>query len=52
VSIFLIATAMAGIGMSTNLRAFRRAGWRPLLLGLLLWILVASTSLATIWLTR
>jgi uncharacterized integral membrane protein (TIGR00698 family) len=50
-SLFFIAIAMAGIGMSTNLRAFRRVGWRPLLLGLLLWILVASTSLGTMWLT-
>ncbi|MDR2321189.1 MAG: putative sulfate exporter family transporter, partial [Microbacterium sp.] len=33
VSGFLIATAMAGIGLSTDVAALRRAGWRPLLLG-------------------
>jgi uncharacterized integral membrane protein (TIGR00698 family) len=38
--------ALAAIGLSTDIRAVRRAGRRPLLLGLLGWLLVASTSLA------
>lgn len=45
---FLIATAMAGIGLSTDVAALRRAGWRPLALGAILWILVTATSLAAI----
>ncbi|WP_292715273.1 putative sulfate exporter family transporter [Microbacterium sp. 13-71-7] len=48
---FLIATAMAGIGLSTDVAALRRAGWRPLLLGAILWILVTATALAVIALT-
>lgn len=51
VSGFLIATAMAGIGLSTDVAALRRAGWRPLLLGAILWILVTATALAVIALT-
>lgn len=48
---FLIATAMAGIGLSTDVAALRRAGWRPLVLGAILWILVTATALAVIALT-
>ncbi|WP_336647582.1 YeiH family protein [Microbacterium sp. MMO-10] len=48
---FLIATAMAGIGLSTDAAALRRAGWRPLVLGAILWILVTATALAVISLT-
>ena len=50
-SVFLIATALAAIGLSTDLAALRRAGWRPLLLGALLWILVTATSVIVIGLT-
>ena len=50
-SAFLIATAMAGIGLSTDVAALRRAGWRPLLLGAVLWILVTATAHAEIALT-
>ncbi|MBE1495490.1 putative integral membrane protein (TIGR00698 family) [Amycolatopsis lexingtonensis] len=42
---FLITTALAGIGLSLRLGDLRRAGGRPLLLGGLLWIAVAATSL-------
>lgn len=51
ISGFLIATAMAGIGLSTDVAALRRAGWRPLALGAILWILVTATALAVIALT-
>jgi uncharacterized integral membrane protein (TIGR00698 family) len=44
-SVFLITVALAGIGLSTDLRRLRRAGPRPLLLGACLWILVSVTSL-------
>ncbi|MET7992030.1 putative sulfate exporter family transporter [Amycolatopsis sp. NPDC005232] len=42
---FLITTALAGIGLSLRLADMRRAGPRPLLLGGVLWIAVAATSL-------
>ena len=42
---FLIATALAAIGLSLRPAQLRRTGPRPLLLGLLLWISVALTSL-------
>ncbi|WP_067245402.1 YeiH family protein [Microbacterium resistens] len=48
VSGFLIAMALAAIGLSTDVAALRRAGWRPLALGAILWILVTAASLATI----
>lgn len=38
--------AMAAVGMLSSLTAIRRAGWRPLLLGAMLWVLVAVSSLA------
>ncbi len=43
---FLITVALAAIGMSTDASALRRTGHRPLLLGLVLWIAVAVTSLS------
>ena len=51
VSVFLIAMALAGIGLSTDIPAIRRAGWRPLALGGILWALVTVTALAVIGLT-
>lgn len=42
---FLITTALAGIGLSLRLADMRQAGHRPLLLGALLWIAVAASSL-------
>jgi uncharacterized integral membrane protein (TIGR00698 family) len=46
VSVFLVATALSAIGLSTNVAALRKAGPKPLLLGALLWITVAAASLA------
>lgn len=51
VSVFLVATALAGIGLSTDLRAIRTAGLRPLLLGGILSVLVTVTTLGTMVLT-
>ncbi|MFV0432910.1 MAG: YeiH family protein [Leucobacter sp.] len=51
VSVFLVATALAAIGLSTDLRAIRSAGLRPLLLGGILSLLVAITTLGTMALT-
>lgn len=48
----LITIALAAIGLSTDAAALRRAGARPLLLGFLLWIAVAATSLGVQYLTR
>jgi uncharacterized integral membrane protein (TIGR00698 family) len=45
ISIFLIAIALAAIGLSTDITGLRRTGPRPLLLGGILWILVSVTSL-------
>jgi uncharacterized membrane protein YadS len=47
----MIAMALSAIGLSTDIGSFRRAGPRPLLLGGLLWITVALTSLGLQWLT-
>ncbi|MFA5027773.1 MAG: putative sulfate exporter family transporter, partial [Candidatus Methylomirabilota bacterium] len=46
---FAITVAMGAVGMSSSLTAIRDAGWRPLALGGILWILVASSSLALQW---
>jgi uncharacterized integral membrane protein (TIGR00698 family) len=42
---FLITTALAGIGLSLRPADMRKTGHRPLLLGALLWITVAASSL-------
>jgi uncharacterized membrane protein YadS len=44
-AVFLITVALAGIGLSTDLRALRRTGPRPLVLGGLLWLVVMVSSL-------
>lgn len=44
-SLFLITMTMAGIGLSVNFRQFRKAGAKPILLGLVTWIVVIVTSL-------
>lgn len=43
---FGITVAMAAVGMTSSLTAIRAAGWRPLALGGILWVLVAASSLA------
>ncbi|PZF58371.1 putative sulfate exporter family transporter [Curtobacterium sp. MCSS17_008] len=45
VATFLITVALAAVGVSTDFAALRRAGFRPMLLGIALWVLVAVTSL-------
>jgi uncharacterized integral membrane protein (TIGR00698 family) len=42
---FMIATALAAIGLSTKVADIRRAGMRPLALGGVLWVLVGAASL-------
>ncbi len=46
IAIVLISTALAAIGLQTELARLLRAGARPLALGFLLWIAVALSSLA------
>jgi uncharacterized membrane protein YadS len=46
VALFSIAVALAAVGLSARPAAIRAAGPKPLLLGGLLWVIVASTSLA------
>ncbi|HEX4728611.1 MAG TPA: putative sulfate exporter family transporter [Jatrophihabitans sp.] len=50
-SLFGITTALAAIGLSTDLAELRRTGSRPLLLGLILWVTVSVTSLLLQWAT-
>lgn len=42
---YLTTVALTAIGLSTPVRAVRDAGWRPLALGGMLWVLVAVSSL-------
>lgn len=51
VSLFFVAVALSAIGLSTDVAALRRAGARPVLLGLLLWITVGGASLGLQFLT-
>ena len=44
----LLAMALVGLGAGVNIKKLRVLGARPLLLGVLSWLLVAGTSLATI----
>ncbi|MFF0515546.1 YeiH family protein [Streptomyces sp. NPDC004250] len=43
--VFMITVALSAIGLTTDLRALRRAGPRPLLLGACLWAVVSVTCL-------
>lgn len=43
--------AMAGVGLTSSLSDLRRAGLRPVVLGGVLWVIVAASSLALQWLT-
>ena len=45
-STIMITVALGGVGLSTQPASFRRAGWRPLALGAVLWFSVGASSLA------
>ncbi|MGU3409793.1 YeiH family protein [Microbacterium sp. M1A1_1b] len=51
VAAFLITVALSAIGLSTDVAGFRRAGFRPLVLGLVLWLVVTGSSLALMTVT-
>jgi len=44
-SVFFVSVALSAIGLSTSVAALRKAGARPLVIGALLWITVATASL-------
>lgn len=44
-SIFVIAVALAGIGLSVDIKSFRTIGLKPILLGAITWAVVAVVSL-------
>lgn len=46
VALVLIIFALSAVGLAVDVRAMRRVGVRPLLLGLILWGVIACTSLA------
>lgn len=48
---YLTTVALTAIGLGTPVRAVREAGWRPLALGGVLWVLVATSSLVLMRLT-
>lgn len=48
---YLLAAALFGLGTGVSWRLLRRAGGRPLLLGLLSWLLVAGVSYAGVVIT-
>lgn len=52
IAMFFISSAMAAIGLSTDVTGFRKAGLRPLMLGGLLWVIVTATALGAIFLMR
>ncbi|MCU5746606.1 YeiH family protein [Staphylococcus sp. SQ8-PEA] len=49
ISLFLISVAMAGIGLSVDVKQFKSTGFKPILLGLITWIVVILSSILTMW---
>ncbi|QPK93777.1 YeiH family putative sulfate export transporter [Actinomyces sp. zg-332] len=47
ISKFLIVLAMSAIGLNTNISSLLKSGYKPIFLGLVCWIMVAVTSLAS-----
>jgi uncharacterized integral membrane protein (TIGR00698 family) len=45
VALFSIVVALAGVGLSADVQRMRKAGFRPLLLGAILWIAISAASL-------
>lgn len=44
-ALFSIVVALAGVGLSSNIERMRATGFRPLLLGAILWVAIAASSL-------
>ncbi|MGB6060502.1 MAG: YeiH family protein [Candidatus Aquilonibacter sp.] len=45
-ALFTITVALAGVGLGTDIQRIRAAGVRPLMLGAILWVAIAISSLA------
>jgi uncharacterized integral membrane protein (TIGR00698 family) len=45
VDLWLLAVGMAGVGLQTGLSDIRAAGWKPVLVGALQWVFLATLSL-------
>jgi uncharacterized integral membrane protein (TIGR00698 family) len=45
VDLWLLAVGMAGVGLQTGLSDIRSAGWKPVLVGALQWVFLATLSL-------
>ncbi len=48
---FMIIMALSAIGLQANFRQMMKTGFKPLLLGLIIWCAVAVTGLAVQWLS-
>lgn len=48
---FMIVTALSAIGLNSNFRQMLKAGFKPMLLGLIVWICVAVTSIIVQYMT-
>jgi uncharacterized integral membrane protein (TIGR00698 family) len=48
---FMIIMALTGIGLSANFRKMLKTGIRPIILGLIVWIIVALASLMLLFMT-
>lgn len=46
IAVFSIVVALAGVGLGTEVEKIRTAGWKPLLLGAVLWGAISVASLA------
>ena len=44
-ALFTIVVALAGVGLSSSIEQMRATGYRPLLLGAILWVAIATSSL-------
>lgn len=49
-AVFLMTVALAGVGLSTDLRSLRKLGIKPMLVGMGAALMVGLVSLCTIWL--
>ena len=45
ISTFMISIALAAIGLSVNIKTFKKIGLKPVYLGALTWLIVASTAI-------
>ena len=51
VALFVMVMALAAVGLTTDLRSIARTGWKPLALGLGVWVSVSVSSLGVQYLS-